>query len=643
MRKLETINLNDIRIDDGFFNKYTSLVTKEIIPYQWAVLNDREPTAEPSHCIENFRIAAGEREGEFYGFVFQDTDLAKWLEAVAYSLSYEKNETLEQTADGAIDLIARAQRPDGYLDTYFIIKEPEGKFTNLREGHELYTAGHFMEAAVAYYEVTGKDRLLKIMEKNADLICETFHKKAYQNAVPGHQEIEIGLIKLYHATGKRKYLDMAKEFIDRRGTEPNYLVHEHEKENWTDVFHNPDPFFPAYSQCDEPVRTQKTARGHAVRAVYMYAAMADLAYEYHDEELLRSCETLYRNIVEKQMYVTGGIGSSGIYERFTTDYDLPNDRNYSESCASIGLAFFCRRMAQITHDASYIETMETALYNTVLAGVAMDGKSFFYVNPLSVVPAFCMDHTSVAHVKSVRQKWFGCACCPPNIARTLASLGEYVCFTGEDALYLNLHVGCEIKAQFDGKPVTVTVETGMPFQGRTKITVDNPDASTGSIFLRIPSYAKDPKVLCNAKILDAPLQKGYIRIPVSKKKETVELTFGMDAHFVYADPEVRADAGKVAVKKGPLVYAAEETDNGKNLNAISIDTAVAPREIFEKELLGGTTVVTLKGEKLLRGDPSDGLYRIVRPEREETVVRMIPYCYWGNRETGEMQVWMRET
>lgn len=642
MKKRNTIKLNDIRIDDAFFNKYTKLVTKEIIPYQWEVLNDREPTAEKSHCIENFKIAAGEAEGEFYGFVFQDTDLAKWLEAVAYSLSYEKNTSLEETADRAIDLIARAQRPDGYLDTYFIIKEPEGKFTNLREGHELYTSGHFMEAAVAYYEVTGKDKLLKVMEKNADLICETFHKKPYLNAVPGHQEVEIGLIKLYHATGKRKYLDMAKDFIDRRGTEPNYLIHEHENPNWTDVFHNPDPFFPEYSQCDEPVRKQKTARGHAVRAVYMYAAMADLAYEYGDEELLEAAKTLYQNITEKQMYITGGIGSSGIYERFTVDFDLPNDRNYSESCASIGLALFCRRMAAITGEEKYIETMETALYNTVLSGIALDGKSFFYVNPLEVIPGNCLPFTSIGHVKPVRQKWFGCACCPPNIARTLASLGEYTCFTGEEEVYLNLHIGSRFTADFSGKTLTFSVKTKMPFQGETEIRVENREGAEGSLYVRIPSYALRPKVFLGEDLfLDCP-ETGYARIPVSGKEMVIRVFFEMPAQFVYADPMVSADNGRVAVKKGPLVYAAEEADNGAQLSMLSVDTSVSPREYYQEELLGGTEMILLKGERLERGDGSKGLYRLVRPERKETEIKLIPYCYWNNRTAGEMQVWLRE-
>ncbi len=640
-KRSKTINLNNIRIKDGFWDKYTNLVTKEIIPYQWEVLNDREPTAEKSHCIENFKIAAGDSEGEFYGFVFQDTDLAKWLEAVAYSLSYEDNKSLMETADSAIDLIERAQRPDGYLDTYFIIKEPDGKFTNLREGHELYTAGHMMEAAVAYYKVTGKDRFLKVMKKNADLICDVFHREEYKNAVPGHQEIEIGLIKLYHVTGEKKYLEMAKDFIDRRGNEPNYLVHEHEKDNWTDVFHIKEPFFPEYSQCDEPVRQQRTARGHAVRAVYMYSAMADLAYEYQDKELLRSCELLYDDIVKRQMYITGGIGASGIYERFTVDYDLPNDRNYSESCASIGLALFCRRMAQITHEEKYVETMETALYNTVLAGIAMDGKSFFYVNPLEVWPDNCLEYTSMSHVKPVRQKWFGCACCPPNIARTLASLGEYVCFTEEDKVWLNLLIGCEFEAEFGGSKVSFKVSTRMPFYGSLEIEVSNPGKADGTLCLRVPSYAKNARISLDGDILYDDPDTGYVEIRISASRHEISYTFDMPAHFVYADPKVRADIGKTAVKKGPLVYAAEEIDNGEKLPAFAVDTTTELREHYEDDLLGGTMVIEVSGERILYDD-ADDLYRIIRPQKEQAVRKLIPYCMWDNRKPGEMQVWMRE-
>lgn len=330
MKKLHTIGLNAICIDDPFWNKYTRSVTEKIIPYQWRVLNDREPEAEPSHCIRNFRRAAGEEAGGFYGFVFQDTDLAKWLEAVAYSLSYAPDPALEAQADEVIELVGRAQQPDGYLDTYFILEAPESKWRNLQQGHELYTAGHMMEAAAAYYQVTGKDRLLNIMRRFADLICDTFHQPEFEQAIPGHEEVEIGLIKLYEVTGEQRYLDMARDFVNRRGQRPDFFVQEKKHPKWISIFSEMDPSDSFYHQCHLPVRKQSTAEGHAVRAVYLYCAMADIACADGDEELLAACERLYQNIVQKRMYLTGGIGSSGYLERFTTDYDLPTASGYSE-------------------------------------------------------------------------------------------------------------------------------------------------------------------------------------------------------------------------------------------------------------------------------------------------------------------------
>ncbi len=344
--KLHSVNLQKIKITDEFWSKHVNLVKDAIIPYQWDAMNDRIPDAEPSHCLENFAIAAGRKEGEFYGAVFQDTDIAKWLEAVGFTLAANKDPELEKTADEVIDLIAEAQQEDGYLDTYFIVKEPERRWKNLCEGHELYTAGHMMEAAVAYYQGTGKKKFLEVVLKLADLLCDTFGTEEGKiHGYPGHQEVEIGLIKLYQVTGEQKYLNLAKYFIDARGIGENYFLQEMSAPDYRNIFPEFAGYQPAYSQSDRPVREQEAAEGHAVRAVYMYSAMADLAYEYKDEELMESCERLWKNIVQKQMYITGGIGASGILERFTTDYDLPNDTNYAESCASIGLAMFGRRMA----------------------------------------------------------------------------------------------------------------------------------------------------------------------------------------------------------------------------------------------------------------------------------------------------------
>lgn len=650
MRKerLRTAELNDVRIDDAFWGKYTGLVTKEIIPYQWRALNDEVAEAEASHCIENFRVAAGLKEGTFHGWVFQDSDLAKWLEAVAYSLSYEKNEELERLADGAIELIGKAQEENGYLDTYFSILEPGKQFCNLKEGHELYTAGHFMEAAVAYYKVTGKDKLLKIMEKNADLICEVFHTDAYKNAVPGHEEVELALVRMAEATGKREYLDMAKDFIDRRGTEPNYLFHESSGENFVDVWHDTEPYETRYGQCHAPVREQTSAEGHAVRAVYLYCGMADIAGIYQDEELLKACERLYDNIVEKRMYITGGIGSSGTLERFTTDYDLPNDTNYSESCASIGLALFCRRMAQITGDAKYVDTMELALMNTVLAGIAMDGKSFFYVNPLEVWPENCMPKTDKNHIKPVRQKWFGCACCPPNIARTLASLGEYIYFTGEDGLWINLFVGGTLHTTLSGREITLVTETCFPREGNVTFRLSGDagnaagETAASKIHIRIPQYAENVRITVNGKAVDAVAERGYATLEAEWCDQVIGLSFDMPAHFVYANPAVRADVGKAAIVKGPLVYCMEQQDNGENLSAFYVDTEIPLEEEWCGELLGGVTRITAHGKRVKTESwNSRKLYSAVPAGFEEAVLTLVPYCNWGNRVPGEMAVWMK--
>ncbi|MBE5891151.1 MAG: glycoside hydrolase family 127 protein [Lachnospiraceae bacterium] len=640
-----SIDLADVRIDDAFWNKYIRLVTKEIIPYQWNALNDRVEDADPSHCISNFQIAAGLKEGDFEGWVFQDTDLAKWLEAVAYSLSYEPNQELEAQADAAIELIGKAQEENGYLNTYFSIKEPGKQFKNLKEGHELYTAGHMIEAAVAYYKVTGKDAFLKIVRKNADLICDIFHTKPYENAVPGHEEIELALVKLYEVTGEKRYLQMAKDFVDRRGTRPNYLSEESSHLDFVDVWHDANPYVETYGQSHLPVRQQKTAEGHAVRAMYLYSAMADLADAYDDGTLLEACEMLYQNVIGKRMYITGGIGSSGFMERFTTDYDLPNVGNYSESCASIGLAMFTSRMAQITRDASYIETMERALMNTVLSGIAMDGKSFFYVNPMEVWPPACMDFTSMGHVKAVRQKWFGCACCPPNIARTLASLGEYASFVDSNQIYINLLLGAKYSVKFGEQALTLTAQSELPWNGKYALQIHSADAKSGTcgtVSLRIPTYAVHPVVTVNKEVVSLETEKGYLNLNrYWKDGDVIELSFEMPPMLMHANPLVRADAGKVCIVKGPLVYCLEETDNGENLASLYVEENTPLEEFFESDLLGGVTVIKAKGKRICGKDWIDGALYEPRPVTfEDCELTFVPYCNWGNRKTGEMLVWV---
>ncbi|MCX7658740.1 MAG: glycoside hydrolase family 127 protein, partial [Oscillospiraceae bacterium] len=443
--KLNSIDLKNIRIDDAFWNTYINLVDEVILPFQWDLMNDRVDGAEKSHCIQNFKIACGLEKGGHQGMVFQDTDLAKWLEAAAYSLAKKKNPKLEELADYAIDLIVSSQCEDGYINTYYTITG-KPRWSNLLEGHELYTAGHMIEAAVAYYKATGKTKFLNAMCRFADCIYKTFGKEDGKiHGYPGHPEVELALVKLYHATGEKKYLELARYFIEERGNRPCYFLGEEAVKTGNFIFPEFKDFGLDYTQCHLPIREQKTAEGHAVRAVYLYSAMADIAYEYNDEELLKQCNELWENIAEKRMYITGSIGSAAHGERFTADYDLPNNTNYSESCATIGLAMFSNRMFQITKDRKYADVVELALYNTLLAGVALDGRHFFYVNPLETVPEIAAKNPTMRHIKTARQPWFGVACCPPNIARTLASLGNYIYAADKNCIFVNLFIANEAK------------------------------------------------------------------------------------------------------------------------------------------------------------------------------------------------------
>lgn len=644
MEKLSLLELKNIKIQDLFWGRYIELVKKVIIPYQWDILNDRVEGAQPSHCLENFKIAAGRTEGEFYGAVFQDTDVAKWLEAVAFTLETNPDEELEKTADGVIELIEEAQLPDGYINTYFTIKEPGRRWKNLEEGHELYSAGHLMEAAVAYYKATGKRRFLDCVCRFADLICQVFSEDNNKDGYPGHQEVEIGLVKLYETTGEVRYLNQAEEFLKRRGQEPNYFLEEEKQPDFKRISPEFENYLPIYSQSHKPVREQETAEGHAVRAVYMYCAMADVAARKNDWQLLETCKKLWDDITHRKMYITGSIGSSGILERFTTAYDLPNSSNYSETCAAIGLALFGRRMAQITRDARYIEEVERALYNTLLSGIAMDGKSFFYVNPLEVWPDNCLPRTSMEHVKPVRQKWFGVACCPPNIARTLASLGEYIYFQDGDTLWINLFVSSETTAWLGDTEVNLKVNTEFPYKGKVVLDARSEEGKSFRLGIRIPAYGEKPRLRVDGQdCKELQIEKGYAFVKLEGGGHQVCLTFDIPPRIVRANPLVRADSGKVAVMKGPLVFCLEESDNGKNLPALYLNTREGLIESYQEDLLKGTIVIRASGTRLTqKGWQERELYAEVPVDYEEVTLTFVPYAYWGNRKPGEMLVWVKE-
>lgn len=645
MDHLHALPLSSIRIDDGFWNRYTRLVPKKVLPYQWDILNDNLPDVPASHCLNNFRIAAGEVEGERLGHISMDSDAYKWLEAVAYSLASDKEglpADMAQDADQVINLIGRAQCDDGYLHTYYTCVEPNARWTNLTEGHELYCAGHLVEAAVAYYDATGKRKLLDIACRFVDLICSIFGSGENQmHGYPGHPEIELALVRLYHATGTDRYLELAKYFIDVRGQTPNYFLEEMKH---PDFHHTHDDFKnydPAYSQSHLPVRQQHTAEGHAVRATYLYCAMADIADLTGDEELLNRCKDIWDNIVERRMFITGGIGSSGFCERFTTDYDLPNDSCYCETCASVGLAMFGLRMARITKDARYIDTVERALYNTVRAGIALSGDRYFYVNPLEVWPDICMEHTSRAHVKPVRQKWFDVACCPTNIARTLTSLGQYIYSANNNSLYVNLFVQNNTTVEIGNKPVQIHMTTDYPKTGRVHLSVKAKDTPF-TLYVRLPNFAKKTQLHVNGEASAIIKENGFAVIQRVWNNDEVELSFDIKAQFVYANPLVRANTGKMAIMRGPEVFCFEEVDNGTLLSSIELSEDIELKEEWSNVLLGGTMVVHCTGKKVYPQQMNGTFSDQKNGTKQPMELTAIPYGLWNNRQPGEMIVWVRE-
>ena len=633
-------DLKSVKIEDSFWSERQELVADVVIPYQEKILNDEVEGAEKSHAFANFRIAAGLEKGEFYGMVFQDSDVAKWLEGVAWSLADRPDAALEKRADEIIETIEKAQQPDGYLNTYFTVKEPDHKWQNLQECHELYCAGHMMEAAAAYYEATGKDQLLKVMERMADNIAAHFGTGEGQvRGIPGHEEVELGLMRLYHVTGKEKYRALAQYFIDERGQNPDYFREESKKRGW--IHWNMNPEDHNYNQTFAPVREQKKAEGHSVRAVYLYTAMADLAAQTGDKSLISACDTLWDNITQKRMYITAGIGQTAKWEGFTADYDLPNDTVYAETCAAIGLVFFARKMLSIRPSGHYADVMEQALYNGVLSGMQLDGKRFFYVNPLEVNPGISGKMPGFEHVLPQRPKWYACACCPPNVVRLVMSLGKYA--WGEDpeqnTIYSHLFMGGD--AEFDR--ARIHVESGYPWDGAVRYTVHPKTQEPFTFAIRIPAWAHEKKVTLNAAALqNAEIKDGYLYLTRSwKENDIIELSLELPVRRIYANTAVRADAGATALMRGPLVYCFEGTDNGPLLQELRIpqDARFTLQEIREKPL-EGMKQISFAGIRVHSGDTA--LYSEQRPVPETVQMKAIPYFAWGNRGENQMKVWMLE-
>lgn len=615
----------------GFIHKYQKIVHDVMIPYQYSVLWDKAEGVEKSHVAANFINAAKALNGEntddgFYGMVFQDSDAYKWLEAASYALANAADETLEKQADELIDLIAAAQDEDGYLDTYFTIKDREKRWTNLLEAHELYCAGHMMEAACAYFESTGKTKFLDIAVKNAECIYDRF---ITQNAegVPGHPEIELALIKLYRLTGNRHFLELSKKFIDERGVAPDFFEREEKKRNW-EVW-GMDPSDNDYRQSSKPVREQTEATGHAVRAVYLYTAMADLASETDDEELFNACRRLWKNIVHKKMYITGGIGSTVKGESFTVDYDLPPDTAYSETCAAIGLMFFASRMLENEIKGEYADVMELSFYNTVLAGMQLDGKRFFYVNPLEVDPGITGKASTHAHVIPSRPGWYACACCPPNVARLVGSIGKYAYGESENTAYC--HMFASGRVEFENG-ISLECTTEYPYDMSVKYSVKG----SGKLAVHLPGWSKNYTLRLNGKNTSKNIENGYIYFDIDDNAE-IELTLDGAPRFVRASNSVPRLSGMTALMRGPLVYCFEGTDNG-SVTDLSIDKSINPSVgEFIPILLGGTVTLTAKA---YRASDCDDLYSSEREIFTPCDAVAIPYYTWGNRGETQMRVWM---
>ncbi len=646
MEKVATkeINVGQVRITDGFWSKIQDRIIDTVIPFQEKVLRDEMPGVEKSHAIENFRIAAGLSSGEYYGMVFQDSDLAKWLEGVAYSLSLRPDKALEERADEIIAIIEKAQQPDGYLNTYFTLKEPGRRWQNLHECHELYCAGHMMEAAVAYWQCTGKDKLLHVMERMADYIISRFGE-GKQRGIPGHQEVEIGLMKLYRATGKEKYKEMARFFLEERGKDPEFFYKEKVKRGWQHWGqYTLDPLDNQYEQSHAVIYEQKEAVGHAVRAVYMYTAMADLAGMDGDERLFEACETLWDNIVQKRMYITGGIGSTVKGEAFTLDYDLPNDTAYAETCASIAMVFFAGRMLKAEPDGKYADIMERELFNGVLCGIQLDGKRYFYVNPLEVNPGISGKLFGYEHVLPTRPGWYSCACCPPNLVRLLTSLGSYVWSEREGAVYSHLF----LSQRADLEKAVITVKSGYPWEGKVSYEIEPKTSEPFLLGIHIPGYVDleggSLRVTVDGEEIAAGscLKKGYLCLERAwKDKDKVDICFGLKARKIYANPKVRADEGCVAFMRGPVVYCFEGVDNGPCLQALRIPRKCEPKErLCEEGLLEGNILLSMDGCRMEMGE---GLYSETRPQAVPVRLTAIPYYAWANRGESQMRVWMVES
>ena len=585
---------------------------------------------EKEHCIDALRLKW--RKGDkWFPHIFWDSDVAKVAEGMARELARRPDPALAKQLDRLARLIVSAQQPDGYLNTHFTLVEPEKRWTNLHDWHELYCAGHLMEAAVAHFEATGERFFLDAMRRYADLIAKTFGRKPGQKrGYPGHEEIELALCRLAWTTDETKYLDLAAYFVDERGRKPNYYV---KKEGWQE-------WRLPYLQAHRPPREQREAVGHAVRWAYLCCGMVDAGDARSDAGLLEAAVAMWENATERRMLVTGGIGTDRGNEAFERDFKLDNLTAYAESCAAIGLALLSRRLHDCTGAARYLDVLERALYNGIPSGVSLSGDRFFYQNPLASGPD--------SPYARERQAWFYCSCCPTNFARFWPQAAQLCWAVRPREVRLCVPAASELRLE---SGLRIVVEGGYPYDGRIDIRFVGPSVSSAAsgprksgafaLSLRIPDWCGTFTLAVNGKRLAAKPKDGFVSVERAwKPGDEVALDLAMPVRVLRANDNVEADAGRIALQRGPLVYALESVDNGPALHRLSIPAKQAFRLVAAKGLPRGT--VAIAGTAFETTRPGDALYSAAAPRTRRRRFVAIPYALWQNRGPAEMQVWTRE-
>ncbi len=620
LQVLSPIGFSEVNITDAFWKPKMEKVATTTL--QTCILQTEVKTPR----IANFEKVARKQGEKHEGIYYDDSDVYKALEAIAYSLKTHPNPTLEKKADEWINKIAAAQLSDGYLNTYYTLNELENRWTDM-EKHEDYCAGHLIEAAVAYYNTTGKRKLLDVAIRFANHIDSTF-RLANRPWVSGHQEIELALVKLYKVTQNERYLKLADWFLAQRGRGFGKGVIW---DKWKD---------PAYCQDAAPVKEQKEITGHAVRAMYLYTGAADVAVNTGDTGYMNAMKAVWEDVVHRNMYVTGGIGSSGRNEGFSKDYDLPNESAYCETCASVGMVFWNQRMNALTGESKYIDVLERSLYNGALAGLSLQGDRFFYGNPLA---------SKATHE---RREWFGTACCPSNISRLVASLGDYIYAKSANRIWVNLFVSSHTKIKLTDNEVGVSMQTNFPLQGEVKITFKPSTQKKFALHIRLPSWAGSEPVAgnlykylnehqfnisfhVNGKKVEVKIEKGYAIIEREWiAGDEVSFALPMDVRRVIAREEVSQNKDRVALQRGVLIYCFEGIDNnGKVWNFYLPDNA---KFVESQQQILGETVITLQTEAITFEPTPDG--QNLKPEKKK--ITAIPYYAWCNRGKTQMQVWL---